>query len=278
MATAVLGKHANFLPPQAQSEIQVSNIKAKQLTLTKEQVSLGDLVLVNPSHPWVSTYPLSLITWNHPSGSVLLQYTASMRLQALIEKLGIKKSVIPNSGYRSRSEQEEILAETIRSEGEEYAAKYVAQPGFSEHHTGLAVDLSFRKNTLSSKLSSLTGHDARHRFTSMCKEYGFVERYGQGKEHITGIAHEPWHFRYVGVPHAQIMGENDSSLEEYHFFLRHFSKDRPLRYHIGNLHYEIFYAPLPKDGALEIDLSEYNSYEWSGDNECGFFLTTTVNR
>ena len=68
-------------------------------------------------------------------------------------------------------------------------------------------------------------------YDGICKEfrremaaYGFVERYPKGKEEITGIGHEPWHFRYVGVPHARFMEERNITLGEYLELLRQYER------------------------------------------------------
>ena len=89
----------------------------------------------------------------------------------------------------------------------------VEAPGYSEHHTGLAVDFNdveddFRETEAYTWLQE---HAA---------EYGFVERYPKGKESITGIDYEPWHYRYVGKEHAQRMNELNMCLEEYVAFLK----------------------------------------------------------
>lgn len=89
----------------------------------------------------------------------------------------------------------------------------IQAPGYSEHHTGLAVDFNdveddFRETEAYTWLQE---HAA---------EYGFVERYPKGKESITGIDYEPWHYRYVGKEHAQRMNELNMCLEEYVAFLK----------------------------------------------------------
>lgn len=242
------------------------------LRLRAEQICTGALVLVNREHPWNWSTPIPLCEVGRGRQSVLLHHTPAMSLEGLLDSLKLRRYVTPTDGYRSLADQEKERAEAIEKEGLAFAEKYVALPGCSEHHTGLAVDLSFPKKSGARALRADAGFDAHKRFREAAANYGFVERYSRGKEQITGISYEPWHYRYVGIPHAQIMCENDSTLEEYHFFLRHFSAQKPLRYHIGQQHYEIFYVPLEDNAVVSIDLSGCSSYAWSGDNVGGFFV------
>ena len=122
-----------------------------------------------------------------------------------------------SAGYRSISYQQKLLDNKIyeyRQQGKSASAarsaalKLVALPRASEHHTGLAFDItvpgkSFKGTTQCTWL-------AEH-----CWEYGFIIRYTEEKESITGITAEPWHIRYVGVSHAIIMRDEDLCLEEY---------------------------------------------------------------
>lgn len=126
------------------------------------------------------------------------------------------------SGYRSVDEQEEVLRRAVRdnqkegmpeSRAREEALRTIAQPGHSEHHTGLAVDLNDVDNRFASTKAYgwLQAHSA---------EYGFVQRYREGKSHITGIDRESWHYRYVGRRHAKEMERLGLCLEEYVIYLQ----------------------------------------------------------
>lgn len=89
--------------------------------------------------------------------------------------------------------------------------RYVALPGASEHHTALAIDLS-NDGTLEEDFIET---EAGKWIKKNCYKYGFVVRYPKAKEEITGIGYEPWHIRYVGRPHSDIMYVNNWCLEEY---------------------------------------------------------------
>ncbi|MBP3704991.1 MAG: D-alanyl-D-alanine carboxypeptidase family protein, partial [Clostridia bacterium] len=121
------------------------------------------------------------------------------------------------SGYRSVEKQESILERAVqnrmrsgmtRGEARENALLTIQEPGHSEHHTGLAVD--FNRVNYDFENSGAYAWLQEH-----AAEYGFVERYPEGKESITGIKYEPWHYRYVGREHAEKMNELGMCLEEY---------------------------------------------------------------
>ncbi len=88
------------------------------------------------------------------------------------------------------------------------AEEWVAVPGTSEHQLGIAVDINADKERCENEDVYLWLAENAHK-------YGFILRYPQGKEDITGISYEPWHFRYVGVENAQIIYEKQICLEEY---------------------------------------------------------------
>lgn len=123
-----------------------------------------------------------------------------------------------NSSWRSREEQQRILDETIaayveQGYGEEaartQALRTVAEPGASEHETGLAIDVT-------SELHTNRDDSAVHAWMAKNSwRYGWILRYPAGKEDITGIDNEPWHFRYVGPDAARVMHEYGLCLEEY---------------------------------------------------------------
>lgn len=125
-------------------------------------------------------------------------------------------NIYPISGFRPHSTQISLFnarVEQARNDGyadpEAEAARHVAKPGTSEHELGLAVDFnsvdeSYFRNTAEAKW--LAAH---------CAEYGFVIRYPEDKESVTGIIYEPWHLRFVGVKHAKRMNELNMCLEEY---------------------------------------------------------------
>lgn len=118
------------------------------------------------------------------------------------------------SGYRSIESQEEIYKSMEKTHGKRYAERYCQIPGGSEHHTGLAIDLSIY-DVDTGKTTDFKGQDEYSWFYENSWKYGFIRRYEEEKESITGIAYEPWHFRYVGKKAAKEMFSSGKCLEEY---------------------------------------------------------------
>lgn len=122
--------------------------------------------------------------------------------------------VILASGYRGYDEQKWLFDMKVAEEGEEKAATIVARPGTSEHQTGLAADITDGYYDI--KKPEILEQTGLYQWMSThCQDYGFIVRYPDGKKDITGIIYEPWHFRYVGVPAATYIMENDLTLEEF---------------------------------------------------------------
>lgn len=117
------------------------------------------------------------------------------------------------STYRSYSYQTTLYNNYVSQDGVENADKYSARPGFSEHQTGLAVDID-------NKVSSYNNFENTKEFSWMkenAHKYGFILRYPKDKEYITGYIYEPWHYRYVGIDIATFIYQNNLTYEEYYF-------------------------------------------------------------
>ena len=112
------------------------------------------------------------------------------------------------SAYRTEDYQRNLYNSYVRNYGQAYAEKYSAQPGYSEHQTGLAVDIN-------SLYTSFENSKEYAWLKQHAHEYGFIERYKKGREYITGYAYEPWHYRYVGTEAAKIIHDTNMTYEEY---------------------------------------------------------------
>ena len=139
-------------------------------------------------------------------------------LSACIQKAGGQREIVPVSGWRSQQEQQRIWDDSMAEHGETFTRQYVALPGCSEHQTGLAIDLGKAAGYIDFIRPAFPYDGVCGRFRRLAARYGFIERYQRGKEEVTGISAEPWHFRYVGAPHAQLMETNGLCLEEYRDF------------------------------------------------------------
>lgn len=122
-------------------------------------------------------------------------------------------SLMIGSGYRSAAYQEQLFATYVSSVGYEQADKYSAHPGFSEHQTGLAVDLSTTSQQCYLSECFIGTSDGQW-LANNAYQYGFTLRYPKGKEAITGYNFEPWHYRYVGVGLATALHQSGLTLDE----------------------------------------------------------------
>ncbi|MEG1409382.1 MAG: M15 family metallopeptidase [Terrisporobacter sp.] len=117
--------------------------------------------------------------------------------------------LIGTSAYRSYRTQISIFNKNVKEKGVDYANNYVALPGKSEHQTGLAIDV-----TNESRCFDKTSIEAQW-LANNAHKFGFILRYPEGKEDITGYNYEPWHVRYVGKVVAAEIYKNNWTLEEY---------------------------------------------------------------
>lgn len=176
---------------------------------------MNTLILVNLQHSCPADMAHDLIPVSLEYPQILLEREAVRALSRLMERLDGWKYIVPVSGWRSLREQQAIYDESIREHGPEFTRQFVALPGHSEHQTGLAVDLGLRQEKVDFIRPAFPYQGVCQAFRELAPAYGFIERYPAGKEAVTGIAHEPWHFRFVGTPHAQAMTRAGLVLEEY---------------------------------------------------------------
>ena len=128
------------------------------------------------------------------------------RMQADAADEGL--NIYISSGFRSYAYQEMLYERYVEKSGKAEADRYSARPGHSEHQTGLAFDL----NTIDISFADTQEYVW---VKEHCAEYGFIIRYPENKESITGYMYEPWHLRYLGKETAQKVADSGLTLEEY---------------------------------------------------------------
>lgn len=153
--------------------------------------------------------------YDNKNGSKLssVVYEAFKKLVDDAEKEGYH--IRNNSAYRSYNTQNGLYNGYKNNHGLTWADSWSARPGFSEHQTGLALDVGVKNEY------SLGTFESSKEFTWMKDHahlYGFILRYPSGKEYITGYGYEPWHYRYVGVEVATYIYEHDITFEEYYAY------------------------------------------------------------
>lgn len=239
----------------------------RQLILSREEVFRGPLLLVNGEHPLTCAVRPALTDLNSAYGRILLEREAAARLLACVRAAGGEGEILPVSGWRSREEQQSIWDDTLERNGEDFTRTYVARPGCSEHETGLAIDLALRAEEIDFIRPEFPYDGPCGAFRSLAARYGFIERYRADKQELTGIGQEPWHFRYVGAPHAVLMESNRLCLEEYGDFLR----KSPRQVRTGGATAWVCYIPCA--GERTVVRVPDGPCQAAGDNVNGYYLT-----
>lgn len=178
---------------------------------------LDYLVLVDSSHPlpdgWEESIEVERFT-NAVGDEVKVEHTAYeayLKLKDALEGEGVYVDL--DSAYRSVAEQQKIVDDFTEKYGSTYARTYAATPGYSEHHTGLALDLFLivDGNIVYENEDLVKYPEIWEKIHAKLADYGFILRYPGGG----GYAYEPWHIRYVGIDAAKEIEEKGVSFEEY---------------------------------------------------------------
>ena len=204
------------------TSIKNINIIEKASTIEIDIIDLESFdsiqILVNKNHSLPEDYePKDLIEPNVSTTKKLfvreVLHDDLMEMFKEAENDGAYLSI--SSGYRSYQYQKTLFNNYVARDGIEAASRYSARPGQSEHQTGLALDIAAKsgKCTLSSCFKET---NEGKWLNENAWKYGFILRYPEGKEEITGYMFEPWHFRYVGKKEAKKIFESGLTVEEYY--------------------------------------------------------------
>lgn len=196
----------------------------KEVNGVKEIVNADNiLALVNKEFALPGTYiPDDLVRPDVPFSfgdqDIEKSYLRKDAAKALEKMFSVAKQEDINlfavSGYRSYKRQESLFNNEIGKVGKDKALEAVANPGNSEHQTGLAMDIS--SESVQYLLTEEYGETKEGKWLKEnAHRFGFILRYPKEKEDITGYQYEPWHFRYVGEKNAQIIYKNNWTLEEF---------------------------------------------------------------
>ncbi|MDP4119496.1 MAG: M15 family metallopeptidase [Bacillota bacterium] len=251
---------------------------------TTEDIHTGELILVNKQHECeINGENLeSVIDNSNKKYQVSSNDVKANKvlINALNDMLGDfykyagKTDVMVASCFRSYVKQEKLYQDEIAQVGKSEAGKWVAIPGYSEHQTGFAVDLTLYNKHLTT--DQYNGKGIYSWINENCYKYGLVQRYQTSKNSITQIYNEPWHFRYLGEPHAYYMNNNNFCFEEYVDLLHSRSKSNPLVFtdYLGKKWAVYYVASTGFNTQVSVPVGY--SYTISGDNVNGFFVTVML--
>ena len=243
----------------------------------------GDLILVNEEHQYFGgdedlvsitdmnyENEISCFTAVDSTYTILRQVYGPMAemIQDFYDKYNNDTLIIYGS-YRTTEFQQQLYEDELAQSGDGESTR-VAKPGFSEHETGLAFDFTESVN------HDYNGTGDFAWINANCFKYGFIVRYTEAKQRLTKIQDEPWHFRYVGIPHAYYMDSKDLCLEEYIDLVREHPYDgEHLEFsdNDGN-DYEVYFVA-SGDGSEKttVPVPTGTRYEISGNNVDGFIVT-----
>lgn len=168
------------------------------------------VVIANKTYSLPSNFaPNNLVTINGYIKVVDYVKDAFLSLSSDAKAIGL--NIYASSGYRSYSNQKYIYENYVSMDGKENADRYSARAGYSEHQTGLAIDVNTIDMTFDNTSENVWLRENAYK-------YGFIIRYPKGKEEITGYMYEPWHIRYVGKELSNKLYKDGSyiTLEEYY--------------------------------------------------------------
>ena len=189
---------------------------------TKGSYNIDYMILINKNHKVPTNWEdaLRTVSFINPLGEKVVieenAYRAYLELKCDLEKEDIHIGL--DGALRTFKRQEEIAEEFLEKYGADYVAKIVAKSGYSEHHSGLALDLYLivdGKDIIANE-DLVQYPKIWERVHQKLAEYDFILRYPKHKEHITGYAYEPWHIRYIAnTKIAKIITKEGMTLEEY---------------------------------------------------------------
>ena len=208
-------KNKNLDVKQVIKDVNMNLDKEKYVYTSEALNKNTEKILVNKYYYLDEKYiPNNLVeisTQYSRQGMKLVDYAKEAFEELSKNALKDNMNIIAMSSYRSYEYQVNLYNNYVEKDGKEAADTYSARPGFSEHQTGLAVDVYNKKE-------SYTNFEKTEEFKWMqnnAHKYGFILRFPKDKENETGYQYESWHYRYVGKDIAEYIHKNNISLEEY---------------------------------------------------------------
>ena len=275
--------HDVTLPVVAQGgeDAQNQEVEAPYIPVVSEDEAYKTM-LVNITHPIAKDYTMELVTvGGYKMDARAAEDMRTMLADARAEGL----DPIICSAYRSVDRQITLFNNQVKKQqgfGLDYDAAFekaktvVAYPGTSEHHTGLAADIVAKSHQVLDDSQENTAEQKWLMENSW--KYGYILRYPAEKSAVTGISYDPYHFRYVEIPHAYYITANGLCFEEYLEQLRNTTS--PEGEHLtvtvdGGATYEVYYVK-SAGNTTDVPVPADLPYTVSGDNMNGFIVTVTM--
>ncbi|WP_285397394.1 VanY-A/VanY-F/VanY-M family D-Ala-D-Ala carboxypeptidase [Lysinibacillus sp. fls2-241-R2A-57] len=243
-----------------------SSENMKKVEIPEEQIYQGNLLLVNSKHPVHNeSIKSDIINLNARdelvkgyrmfNSEIYLSEDIARKFSDMVLDAGEDgvSSFLITSGFRGFDEQTKLY--------EQMGSNRALPAGHSEHNLGLSLDVGSTQGKM--EIAPEGEWIAKNAW-----KYGFTLRYPEDKTDITGIMNEPWHIRYVGLPHSAIMKEKNFVLEEYLDYLK---EEEHISATVNGQEYEVFYYPVTENTTINVPANL--RYEVSGNNTDGVIVT-----
>ncbi|MEF9990605.1 MAG: M15 family metallopeptidase [Romboutsia sp.] len=195
--------YSDYVGKQKEIEKQELSLEISKYIEGKNPLYIDGIVVVNKDY----CVPKDYISYQEDEANKAFE---TMKKDASEE--GITLNI--RSGHRSYNSQVGLFNKYAQKDGSQEANTYSAKPGHSEHQTGLAFDIT-NKNTNKAPGDWFDNTPESKWLYKNAHKYGFILRYPEGKQHITGYIYESWHYRYIGPEHSKNFNMNNLTLEEY---------------------------------------------------------------
>lgn len=253
------------------------------VTVSNGDTKSGNLVLVNNTHAFdFDAVPLAVqkqepvSIGSYKNNNYYVSYnTETLTLEAIEAFNKLTEDFVAQTGHRDL-----IILDSIRTVEDQQrilegkGTEIATNPGCSEHHTGLAFDLSLYINGI---INDFDGTGDYEWILNNCHKYGYILRYPADKTEITGITYEPWHLRYVGKVHACFMKQNNICLEEYIDLLSRFPiKSSRLQFSTFDGEQYMIYSQPVSGNTAAVYVPKNYEYTLSGDNDGRVIVTCKI--
>lgn len=252
------------------------------IEMTQEDIHSGELVLINGSHYYEydskqglqNLYEVKTSSYYLVNTNVRVNKNIWPEINAMFDDFYAatgKRTINIIGAFRSHTDQMHLFNSAVENYGSEAEAlKHVQKPGYSEHESGLSIDLQIWDSE-KEVVYSFTGEGEYKWLVDNAYKYGFIQRYPEGKTSITGVSTELNHFRYIGIAHATAMKKNNAScFETYIEFLHNYTFEGD-HLHVecdNGEKYEIYFSD-----SLTVYVPTDREYTISGNNVDGFIVT-----
>lgn len=268
---------SSILTSSDQVEPTISEYKTE--SHSSGDLSCGNLILVNQAHqytfPESDTEPVTLYDHIKTEFYSVSDYVIRLDSEVIDQLNNMMEAFYTESG----SSDVTIIGgfRTIEEQNDKYyngISQY--QGGYTDYHTARSFDMGiFPKDGSSSGFYSPTGIYSW--IDEHAADYGFIVRFPDGKDSITGEAPRTQTYRYVGVPHAHYIKEKGLCLEEYIDAVKEYNSSKPLEINVDSKLYHVYYVPASSGGNTDVPVPLNKTYTVSGNNADGFIVTISMN-